>query len=123
MGTQHHAIRDSLTPITLEDGVWAKDYQIKYHAVRVAKYHCICWIWVKRTAADWNAKAWESSHILTIPKSEWNTNNDADLHFPLATASCPTTYIQVEHSTRKINIRVMDGNYAKGCWMSGSFMW
>lgn len=106
----------SLSDIQLSPGEWAKDWNVWY---KCSKYGNIVSLMVKATrGAEWKAKAWDKSQILTFP--DYVKPNVTDFNVPA---------IGVEYSGFQLDKTGLyvrpyrDITYAKGAWTSTTLTW
>lgn len=118
-GQRYRRVNDvwvSLTDIKLDPGQWAKDWSVWYKCSMSGN---VVSLMVKATRnAEWKAKAWEKSQILTFP--DYVNPNVTDLNVPAA---------GVEHSGFQLDktglyVRPFaDVIYASGAWVSATLSW
>lgn len=107
---------NALNDIQLNPGQWAKDWSVWY---RCSKYGNIVSLMVKATRnAEWNAKAWEKSQILTFP--DYVNPRVTDLNVPAA--GVEFSGFQLDETGLYVR-PFRDIMYGKGGWVSTTLSW
>lgn len=106
----------SLTDIHLGPGQWANDWDVWY---KCSMSDNVVSLMVKATRkADWNAKAWEKSQILTFP--DYVRPSVTDLNVPAAGVE----YSGFQLDKTGLYVRPFrDITYARGIWTSTTLSW
>nr|UWG88181.1 MAG: hypothetical protein [Bacteriophage sp.] len=106
----------ALSDIQLGQGQWAKDWNVWY---KCSKYGNIVSLMVKATrGAEWVAKAWEKSQILTFP--DYVKPNVIDFNVPAAGVE----YSGFQLDKTGLYVRPFrDITYTKDAWTSATMTW
>ena len=106
----------SLTDVHLNPGQWAKDWTVWY---KCSKYGNIVSLVVKVTrGAEWKAKAWDKSQVLTFP--DYVRPAFSDLNVPAAGIE----YSGFQLDKTGLYVRPFrDITYGKGMWSSATMTW
>lgn len=118
-GRRYRRINDAWLPLTdieLNEGQWAKDWSVWYKCSMSGN---IVSLMVKATrGAEWEAKAWSKSQILTFP--DYVNPNVMDFNIPAAGVE----YSGFQLDKTGLYVRPFrDITYAQGVWTSAAMTW
>ena len=106
----------ALSDIQLNPGQWAKDWSVWYKCSMSGN---VVSLMVKATrGAEWKAKAWEKSQILTFP--DYVRPNVTDFNVPAAGVA--NSGFQLDKTGLSVR-PFADITYAKGVWTSATLSW
>lgn len=118
-GDRYRRVNDewvSLTNIQLNPGQWAKDWNVWYKCSMVEN---VVNLMVKVTrGAEWTAKAWDRSQILTFP--DYVRPKVTDLN--VVAAGVVNSGFQLDETGLYVR-PFADITYARGMWLSATLSW
>lgn len=107
----------------LTKGAWYDDYTWKFCRLRVAGGVCTLSFSASRKSAAWNAKAWDSAHVLTLPEG---LGSLGEVHMPIVTNANgePNNNTALQVKGNEVVFRPTVGvNYGTGTWFEGTVSW
>lgn len=107
----------------LTKGAWYDDYTWKFCRLRVVGGVCTLSFSASRKSAAWNAKAWNSAHVLTLPEG---LGSLGEVHMPIVTNanSEPNNNTALQVQGNEVAFRpTVDTNYGTGTWFEGTVSW
>ena len=107
----------------LTKGTWYDDYTWKFCRLRVVGGVCTLSFSASRKSAVWNAKAWNSAHVLTLPEG---LGSLGEVHMPIVTNANgePNNNTALQVKGNEVVFRpTVDTNYGTGTWFEGTVSW
>lgn len=107
----------------LTKGAWYDDYTWNFCRLRVVGGVCTLSFSASRKSAAWNAKAWNSAHVLTLPEG---LGSLGEVHMPIVTNanSEPNNNTALQVEGNEVAFRpTVDTNYGTGTWFEGTVSW
>lgn len=123
------ALVDRISPATYEvgsglnKGAWYDDYTWNFCRLRVVGGVCTLSFHATRKSAAWNAKAWERSHVLTLPDG---LGSLGEIQMPIVTNANgePNNNTALQILGNDVAIRPTVGvKYNTGVWFQGTVSW